>query len=370
MINKFIVLIAVFFIPINTFAGPTISPLNNMNITDGDSVIIHGTGFGSNPVDIEWLGGASGNIESGAVGTAFSKNKWTVDTTCSNTQSPLYSSNMSHSGSKSIMSSYSGGQYDSGFVFNHGTTFHSVYFTYWVYLDLGINAFSPYVQWKQWRIRPVASNDYGDTNGEIMTSNWYNSDGSSWQAYTMIFGNVNSYTQCYPGGVDNHYQSGYVVPKVWARVEVFAQGSSSPGVADGTLCSTLSIQGSTTKVVKDYEGDITTRFSGINEWQKIVFENFFGNSTTNDRTKTKMYFDDIYMQFGSRAHIEIGDNITYGNCTHREIQIPVKWNPRIKDAEAIKFIVNKGSFNSNQNAFLFVIDANGNPSNGQPITFQ
>ena len=59
----------------------------------------------------------------------------------------------------------------------------------------------------------------------------------------------------------------------------------------------------------------------------------------------------------------MGNASTYDNSTHREIQIPTAWSNT-----GITIKVNIGIFASNQPAYIYVTDANGNVNNqGYPV---
>lgn len=74
---------------------------------------------------------------------------------------------------------------------------------------------------------------------------------------------------------------------------------------------------------------------------------------------TSIYVDDNY------AHVIIGDQSTLAASTHREIQIPkTQWI----DGQ-LQVQVNQGSFASGSTAYLYVVDASGNVSSGNKITF-
>jgi hypothetical protein len=75
--------------------------------------------------------------------------------------------------------------------------------------------------------------------------------------------------------------------------------------------------------------------------------------TSSNAFTTTLYYDNIYID-NSFARVEIGDADTYDNCTHREIQIPVTW-----ETGHISLKVNPGSFNLNDNVFLYVFDESG-----------
>jgi len=72
-------------------------------------------------------------------------------------------------------------------------------------------------------------------------------------------------------------------------------------------------------------------------------------------------YDDIYYSY-TQARVELGNAATYAASTHREVQLPKSWT----DGE-ITFTVNKGSFPSASNQYLFVIDQSGAASPGRPV---
>jgi hypothetical protein len=73
------------------------------------------------------------------------------------------------------------------------------------------------------------------------------------------------------------------------------------------------------------------------------------------------YMDNAYIDT-TWSRVEIGDNITYNNCTHREIQIPVGWNNN-----EISVSMNLGSFNSAEETYLFVVSSTGAVSQGYAL---
>jgi len=106
--------------------------------------------------------------------------------------------------------------------------------------------------------------------------------------------------------------------------------------------------------------------------------NITSSSTTNDIRNINLngyvrqtpgasvYFDDVYVATGpyARARVEIGDASSYANCSKIAIATAVTW----ADSQ-VTAIIRQGSFNTGDNAYLYLIDANGNVSNGQQITF-
>lgn len=74
------------------------------------------------------------------------------------------------------------------------------------------------------------------------------------------------------------------------------------------------------------------------------------------------YFDDVYIDY-TPARIVLGNASTFDSSTHRELQIPTYWGNN-----SIEFSVNTGSFQPGDKAYIYVIDSNGNPSNGLLVT--
>ena len=77
----------------------------------------------------------------------------------------------------------------------------------------------------------------------------------------------------------------------------------------------------------------------------------------------EFFYDNIYID-KSIARVEIGNASTYAASTRREVQIPSSWG------NSIQITVNKGGFSSGQAAYLYVMDSSGRVNtNGYPITF-
>ena len=366
MANKLIILICFIFYCGVCNAAPVISTISSASIADNDSISLTGSGFGSNDLDIKWLGGSSGNIESGTSGADVSlPSNWYSDSTTSEQQAPAYSTARAHSGSKSIMCSYPQvSQYISEFGYHATSTFSKLYATWWVYYDRGASPMGG--QWKQWRCRPTYTNLNDNCNGEIMRSVWKNADGSHYQAYIMVFCNAADYGQCYEDGTGDSRWTGSEPFDQWYRVEVYLQASSTDGNNDGAVILNIYDQ-SNTVAVKWNHTALVTRLAGGDSWEYFHFENFFGNDLGDggDGTSEKIYYDDVYLQMGSRAHVEIGNASTYSSCTHTEIQYPTVYN-----GTGITFTVNQGSFENGSTAYVFVIDEDGNANaTGEAITF-
>lgn len=101
--------------------------------------------------------------------------------------------------------------------------------------------------------------------------------------------------------------------------------------------------------------------------KSATFMWYLGNNE-GDGSAT-VYFDDVYID-NSWASIWIGEKQNWSDCNHKEIQIPIKW-PRVTytNQDRIDFIVNKGSFKGGDQAYLFLINEDGEVSDGKLIGF-
>ena len=336
------------------YAAPVISS-GSGTASDGQNFIIGGSGFGTNSLSkVEWLGGEDGNIEQGVTGQDFKKDGWS-----NNASSPVkYSEIQAHSGSKSIMSQWPSTSRSSGYFYDTGISgVGKIYVTWWAYFDHVDSA----GQWKKWRLR--SDSNVNDSDGEIYENNWYTNTGSGSSSQFYIYCDLENYVQCYPNS-DSAYKSIEVqqIDK-WVRVELYAEESSDDGLRDGTVQLYRHTQTSAVTKLKDFDGTAITRATNVNNrWRYFIFQNYWGNNSGGTGTKEKAYIDDIFIQVGTQARVEIGDNSTWANCKHREIQIPVSWT-----SNKIEFTFNRGSFMGGV-VYLYVVDADGNVSDNDTAT--
>ncbi len=87
-------------------------------------------------------------------------------------------------------------------------------------------------------------------------------------------------------------------------------------------------------------------------WPNLYIDSYYATDTNN--AGADIWHDDIYIDI-TQARVEIGNAPTWTASTHREIQIPSAWSDT-----SITITLNKGSFSNFNNAYLYVIDANGN----------
>ena len=95
----------------------------------------------------------------------------------------------------------------------------------------------------------------------------------------------------------------------------------------------------------------------FNELWKIGFD----GGGTNPPAIT-WWMDDIYVD-NTFSRVMLGNASTYSASTHLEMQTPTAWS-----TNSVTINANQGSFTPGQTAYLYIIDANGNASNGYPVT--
>jgi hypothetical protein len=138
---------------------------------------------------------------------------------------------------------------------------------------------------------------------------------------------------------------------------------SGQGSEDGTFRYTLiRPDNSSVDDPLDFEGNLMTYgASQTRRMRYVVYGHWIGNGLT----KLNAWLDDIYIQSGTQARVEIGNASNWQTCTHREIQTPVSWSDT-----SITITLNQGSFAVGETAYLFVVDADGNVNTqGYPVTF-
>jgi len=350
----------------SAFAVPSISFVTG-TLTHGSSITISGSSLGTNAAvatdNLQWLGA---NIENGTDGDVFSCAGWAnkVDTESSTQAVPRYSTIQAHSGSKSIRINYykDGGsinRYKGHFYRNHGSSIEKVYITFWVYADDDWTDKGAQPQWKIWRIKNTA--DFTDGALDFI-QNCFGPHPFYGRIATLFKG---------AGVKQAWYLEAEEVPGPmgvqdrWVRMEYYIDVGTRPN-SDGSLFYWLHDPDNPTMPVilavdeLQYDGNYNIlREGGSETWQYMLF-----GGAAVDGMDIRVYFDDVYTQVGTRARVEIGDNATWANCTHREIQIPTVW----KD-NSITITVNQGSFAPCERAYLYVVDADGDVSEPQQITF-
>jgi len=164
----------------------------------------------------------------------------------------------------------------------------------------------------------------------------------------------------WPSEWDSHYDiggrqievfsSGGYIANTWHRIEMWMKLSSPADTANGEL-----------EFWRNYSRrppsniTITRTVSVANEKiDTFISPHSYVNSIGG---KYEIWMDDLYID-NTKARIEICNSSKWSMKTHCEIQIPTAWS-----ADSITATINQGGFSNLKDAYLYIIDANGNVSN-------
>jgi len=151
----------------------------------------------------------------------------------------------------------------------------------------------------------------------------------------------------------------YILPiGEWYFAELIYDINSSPGVHDGWVEFRINNE----LLWRANNIDIfDPGYTNDPDYEDIAFGGNYGWDGGNDIYYR--YYGDFYID-GSLARVIIGNSQNYDDCSHLELQIPVIWS-----LNSITIIINQGTYNIGDTAYLFVIDDDNNISNGYPVIF-
>lgn len=319
----------------STTAAPLIQNLSG-TVTHNNTITLTGTGFGSNALDLEWTGDA---IEAGALGNNFSKSGWNNNWGWENAK---YATDQRHSNSKSLKCvPLPATSWNCAFSYklpNPVTAGQTLYMTWWVRKDSASNT-------GQWKMLRLSGNEtIMDGSQQMTLFNW---PGSQYQLVVdPSTSNDQSFwlpSNVFPNG-DNS----------WYRMELMLKASGT-GQTNGS--ATVSrYDGS---AFNTYSTSLKTHTSSGSTYSYVIFQNYEGNGMSS----SALWFDDILIQKGSPARIEICNRSTWSSRNHCEVQVPTAWS-----TGSISFSTKLGAFGIGQTAYLYVIDSGGAVSSSFPIT--
>ena len=322
---------------------------------NGQQVIITGSGFGT----VVPSGASLITAENGTTGSPLSETGWTYSSasTDGGWSSPVYSSAKALNGTKSILCSYPKGTYGCAFSLGGSQPITKAYISFWFYGDYKAFAAAPnnYFQWKMLHMSP--SPNYGTIAPMFMVGQWPQSDGTCAQALSVNFPDT-SYNIWTP---DNNYWRTCFPRGEWVRMEVLLQ-ESDPGVANGTeIVRYYSSKANSWTIWTNYSKNTITRAATITDrWMYVHMGHYIGNDAGGKDVDT--YWDNIYVQQGTYARVELCDSSSWSTCKKREVQKPVSWS-----ASSITISANSGPFATGETAYLFFIDDAGNASNALTV---
>lgn len=320
------------------------------NMTNGSSITISGSSFGTK------LTGAPqrwDNFESGTVGAIINGNNPIVGEVWSdwvNTSSrPTYGTGMLRTNStRSAQSALTG---ESTQCLQHIREANPEwYFTYWYYFDQADSE----RQSKPWIL-------YGSSNDEpIAYAGW--GQVAVDQGIRMSFIDGGSALTGWPPAYDGWWAGPDVTQarNRWIRIEVYLKESSGANVQDASYRMWTYLNNGSPPVLGPYRYPKAVSRTGSGHWRQLMIGPYKGGGPAT----LHVYMDDIYID-STQARVEICDTATWAARTKCEIQIPSAWS-----TTSITATVNRGSFGATDNAYLYIVDSNGDANNnGYAITF-
>src|SRR3989339_75388 len=298
----------------------------------GSTITISGSGFGSKAqaAPLVW-----DTFENGSVGSAIQNVNATIGRWDSGAGSDnvFYGNTNAYAGTKSARHPFTTSQWNSSLSKN-ATSFPVLY--------LDFKRYYPSSNGEQSNYKPYRM--YGNND----TMELFKGYGCGYQVHTVLDGgysDVNWSGQNFKMNTWQHYQLMYKESTVnGADGSIIALLDGVSHGHNSTAFKTRSVNGHLDQIRIGHYFDVSDR-DGCNPSDTSV-----------------VYTDNVYIDT-TWARVELGNASTYAASTHREIQIPSAWS-----ANSITATVNPGSFTSGQAVYLFVIDANGNASNGYPVT--
>lgn len=331
-------------------AAPAITSVSG-SITDNQTVTIDGSGFGSNNLRVEWLGGSAGPIESLASSVAFlaaPRAGWSEDAALNESR---IDTRRAYSGSRSLVFDPNLGRHNDGrfgLIYDTGNNFTELYSSAMYYFEDGSGATEG--QWKmiRWCYRNSVTDD---AVPNMYISNWEGGPGDFLQQHGGS------------GASATGWFSGQSLPLAgaWYRVETYVKPSSSASASDGEMWIRTTKTTDGTSGTQRFTG-LTTYGSGVSDrFRYIVFQNYMGNGGYNN--STRVWMDDIYVS-QTQARVEVCPASTWAQCKKGEIQAPSAWS-----GTRITVKLNKGAMSSLSGAYLYVVDGSGNANaNGYALS--
>jgi len=343
ILNELLILIAFLMLPNLVFAAPYLSSYSG-TASDGNSLILSGTDFGANTAvgtaALEFLGGKNGPIETGTTGAGFSRSRWDVMRDWDG--DIVYSTNHVLFGSKILQMQGGGTWPEVPLTYNFPTPVTSsdhIFVSWWERVTWAGNG-----QYKIIRFSPTET--VIDGNGQTCMF-FHNNDGG------LTFGPYE-----YPNDGTLYPDFSPATPQsIWERFDIDITTSSN---TSGAVTFTKYIPGQSVETEK--YSSYHTHYSGLN-WNYIVWQNYFGTDGSGSMTAGDVWFDDIFVQHGSPARVELCDNAAWANRQQCIVQYPTSW----PSSSSVTITLNAGNFASGTTRYLFLIDSTGAISNSIPV---
>lgn len=343
-----------FFSVQNVWSAPSITGISG-TVSNGQNLIISGSQFGNSATVMFWdnfesqtpdvhIKGAH-PLEGPTYGTILVNGGSDNGLTFSNLEA--------YSGSKAAKVDWqAAGDRAIGFG-SYVNNFDKVYISYWRYMNY-TGALPAATNHKQWYL-------FGNKAGSTPQGVSFIPQANQTWGISNNNGSIpKTGTWSYQNGIGAKIWSGTI--NTWNRWEYWITLNTNPTCVMGSTCDG-----------KRYEWiDSQLNFSDDKYyWQNngglynAFFLGYMHGSSDGIPDAGQAYFDDLYVA-SSPARLELCDSSTWSTRSHCEVQLSTSW---AGDGTSIGFTLNQGAFNYGDNAYLYVIDENGNPSEGYPITF-
>jgi hypothetical protein len=356
--NRFLLATASFLLTsVIAQAAPSVRGLAGTASND-QTVVISGTGFGSNNLRQEWLGGTTGVIDAQAVGTRFDqlgRTGWSLMQPSTPTY-PRVNAERSWSNGKSLVFDTRGTtEYKQTLFYDTGAAgYTNLYTNALIYLDHDTLMSGSYLQWKIMRWYKVA--DVLDHINNLSGAYMSNPMGSG---HVGVFTGWNTDQGQYVYWFNTDGRQNLPGRGAWYRYETWLRMNSSPGTADGRFRVRVTNPNTGAVVTDNTINNMVFNGRGdTGNFRYLVLQNYFGNASDGgysqaDNAHGVAWWDDIYVS-QSEARVEVCSQSTYAACTSREIQPASAWSDT---SSSVK--LNRGNKSDMASTYLYVVDSTG-----------
>lgn len=309
------------------------------NIFNGENMTITGSGFGNGP-NVIFFDDFEKGENNAEIMTGSDSSQVGEINHLNGVLFPYYTNSTSVSGSLAFQADISENWMESAEVSLPENT-RELFVSWWLYLPAGDNypgETDPMgINWKQMWVLGESTTDDDLVIPSKLPTSWF------------INGNDNN-----PGY--NKYITVDFQKGEWKRLSVWLKGGYQN---DGSVYL-WELDDPNGVLVRNSDDGVDNLKEG-GAWESVGINRYARPAPNSHPT-----FDDVYIAAGdhSRARVEIGNNQTYEDCTKLTVATPSEWS----DTE-ITATFWQGQFAYGDNAFVFVVDEDGNVSTGYPISF-
>jgi hypothetical protein len=363
--NKLIItsLIVLLCTPVLSHAAPRITAVSG-TVVERQVIIITGNGFGTIGPNIilfdDFEKGTNGTNITIAYESAQINNWSSIQANCSGNDAryPVYTSEWAHSGSKSMKSDWATSLNCQEPAILSRLNFPSsdeVFYSFWTTVPLGKNVPGDKTNGKNpigpnWKLSWIFNAPFGNEhmNDYVSVVVLQENLGTGYTGW-LYFDDLVPRREG-GGEIGDHMKKGE-----WSRFDIYQKGGVTNGILQGH-----EINDSRGRVQKVNKNNVFTLEDGYG-WNSLTMPGYGRGYTQNGVT----LYDDVYLATGpgARARVEIGNASTYARSSNLAISTVSSWSDN-----QVTATIRQGSFAAGQQAYLYVVDSNGEVnSNGYPI---